>query len=412
MSSSFLPIFTGAQGTQTGMPSYNMFGGGYNNNVASYSGAMPGSNQYFGLGATASVPGNTGMGGAGPSVSTPVGSVPGTPTQGQPVSSAGGYPISYTPGMGYNQGTMTGIPVGTSIGLGKGSGSQTIPTMDPVFTSQFYSWLNSQLGQGATPYGGQVNLPGGGQTTPGQLTAPLATPEQQLLNFYTTGQGGPSGSQQLLSQAQGTGLGQQALAQQAAGINTTPEWQAMIAAMNGPQGPVAQQLANLKQQFAFAGDLSSSPMAQAMTQYGEQTALNQNALLGQLTMQGLGLQQSAAGTLGQQQAQAAQQLLGGAQQFGGALQSYDQSAIQNAYQEFLRTQPEYSPLLNMLYGGATSSPGVFSTTKGTGISSILGSAGGLLGLAGQTGGSIAEGLSGGGGFTDVLSSLGGMLAGL
>lgn len=288
------PFNTGGSGTGLGPSSGSM--------------PVPGANQYMGSPGMA-VPGNTAS----------------------PVNTS--YPIATTPGAGYNQNKMTTIPVGSSYGLGKGTGAQTIPTFDPIFTAQFYSWLQEQLGKGATPFGGTTSLPTGGQTAPGQLTAPLNPLEQSLSNFYQTGQGGPM-------------------------PGVMPMWNATIAAMNGPQGPVAQQEALLRGQFAFSGDLASSPFAQAMTQFGEQTALNQNALLTQATL-------SALPTM---------------QDFAGGLQSLDQEAINRQLAEFMRTQPEYSPLLNMLFGGATSSPGVFSKSgKGLGgIGAILGGAGGAM----------------------------------
>jgi len=302
MSTSGMPLFGQSPYGPSGS---NMFGDNFNLS------SLPGSNQYFGINPTStSMPGNT---------------------------SLSSWPVATTPPAGYNQGgPLTNIPVGSSYGLGKGTGTQTIPTFDPQFTAQFYSWLNSQLGKGATPFGGQVGLPSGGTTAPGQLSAPLNPLEQSLNQFYATGTGGPM-------------------------PGVLPMWNAAIAAMSGPQGPIAQQEAQLKQQFAFGGDLASSPFAQAMTQFGEQTALNQEALLTQATLQALPTMQQQAATV----------------------QGFDQAAIDRALQEFIRTQPEYSPLLNMLFGGATSSPGVFTKSTGTGIGSILGGLGSLLTGGGQ-----------------------------
>ena len=68
------------------------------------------------------------------------------------------------------------------------------------------------------------------------------------------------------------------------GISALPEWQQMVAAM---QDPIAQQSANLKEQFASMGDLAGSPFASAMSNFGQQTALQQESLLGQLQQQNI-----------------------------------------------------------------------------------------------------------------------------
>lgn len=60
-----------------------------------------------------------------------------------------------------------------------------------------------------------------------------------------------------------------------------------------------------------------------------------------------------------------------------------QSAINNAYQEWLRTQPTNNPLLSMMFSGATGYPQMYNPSYQPGI---LGS---LLGTVGQIGGAIA-----------------------
>ena len=277
-----------------GMP---MFGAG-----------TPGSNQFVQNNpATMPMPGNTSM------------SAPGiVPPSSSPV------PPGFTPNtvVPSKQGSF-GLP----------GGQQTIPTFDPYFTSQFYSWLTSQLGKGATPFDLSAILPSTGQATaPGTLTAPLNPIESSLQQFYATGTGGPL-------------------------PGVLPMWNAEIAAMNGPQGPTAQAEAQLRGQFAFGGDLASSPFAQAETQFAEQNILNQNALLTSAT-------QAALPTMAS---------------FGENLQQLDQSSINNLLQEFIRTRPEYSPLLNMLFGGATSSPGTYGKPSGAGaIGGILSGAGSAM----------------------------------
>lgn len=292
-------------------------------------GGLPGMNQFSNLSGVASVPGNTSSSGTPPGIVPPATTNVPPPPAAPPAGSVGGpgaeQKLSY--------------------------GNLQLPTFDPGFTNQFYQWLQQQLGKGATPFNLSTALPSGGTTAPGQLNAPLNPIEQSLMKFYETGQGGPMSG-------------------------VLPMWNAAIAAMGGPQGPIAQQEAMLKGQFAFAGDLASSPFAQAMTQFGEQTALNQNALLTQATLSALP----------------------GMEQAGMDIQNLDQQAIQNMLAEFVRTQPEYSPLLNMLFGGATSSPGVMGS-KGTGLSGV----GAALGGAGSAAQGVADiigilkGKGGGGG---------------
>lgn len=310
---SSFPTFAGNGPANDVFRMFNTGGGGTGEGPAT-----PGSNQFMPANpATVPMPGNTG---------TPPGIVP--PAQGPSLS-----PPSSTPTPGF------GSPPGSEQKLS--GGNLQLPTFDPKFTQQFYQWLTQQLGKGATPFDLSAILPSTGQaTTPGTLTAPLNPLEQSLEQFYKTGSvdSGPM-------------------------PGVLPMWNAAIAAMNGPQGPIAQEEARIRGQFAFGGNLDSSPFAQAMTQFGEQTALNQNALLTQATQQALPTMQD----------------------FAGNLQSLDQSSINNMLAEFIRTRPEYSPYLNMLFGGATSSPGVMSN-KGTGIGGV----GALLSGAGAAAGGVAD----------------------
>lgn len=290
---------------------------------------QPGSNQYFNFNpAVTPMPGNTSSSGVPPGAVPPAGA-PNLPSNNFPTGP------------------------GASASAGLPGGNTTIPTFDPNFTHQFYAWLQQQLGQGASPFNLSTPLPSGGSTQPGQLTAPLNPIEQSLMKFYQTGSAdsGPM-------------------------PGVMPMWNAALAAMNGPQGPAATEEARIRGQFAFGGNLASSPFAQAMTQFGEQNVLNENALLTSAT----------------------QSALPGMQQFGSDIQQMDQGAINNMLQEFIRTRPEYSPLLNMLFGGATSSPGVVK--KGSGAGAL----GGILGGAGTL-------LSGGAAVADA-GGLGAVLAGI
>ena len=236
-----------------------------------------------------------------------------------------------------------------------GGGARTVPTISPGLTQSTLSYLLGQLGQGVTPFNLSTLLPSGGQTQPGQLTAPLNDVMSMLQSFYTTGTGGPPGSSSLES-----------LATTGDPINVTPEWQAMVASM---KDPIQQQLANLREQFAFGGGLNSSSFGNAASNYLSQTALNQQALLGQLSTQA---QQQAV----QNKLAASTALNQGETAFGTGLQGLDQQAIQNLYQEFIRTQPQYNPLMNMIYGGATTFPPTYTNTSSlSGLAGVLGGAG-------------------------------------
>ncbi len=255
---------------------------------------------------------------------TPPGIVP-------PAGGGAGTPPGYTnPGFSLNNPL-----VGGKHDLG--GGARTEPTLDPNFTSQLYQWLSSQMGKGATPFDLSAVLPSGGTTTPGTLTAPENPILKALQEFYTKGTGGPL-------------------------PGVLPMWQSEMKAM---EIPIEKQLANIKEQFGARGALGSSEMAQAMETYGAQTAAEQEKLLGELTLQALPGMESA----------------------GTNLQSMDQASIDRLVQEFIRTRPEYSPLLageeqlattfSPLYGH-TGFGAAFGQAFGSGLGSGL--AGGLTGL--------------------------------
>ena len=56
------------------------------------------------------------------------------------------------------------------------------------------------------------------------------------------------------------------------GVSALPEWQSMVAAMGQN---TAQNQANLQEQFAGMGDLAGSPFGTAMSNYMQQTNLDQ-----------------------------------------------------------------------------------------------------------------------------------------
>lgn len=195
-----------------------------------------------------------------------------------------------------------------------GGGISTAPTFDPAFTSQFYQMLSGLMGGGE-------NL------------------QSELLNFLGGGASNIPGASSLAQ-----------LAQTGNPISTLPEWQAMLAAQ---QRNIGENEANLKEQFGFAGDLSSSPFGTAITDYLTQTTKDQNALLAQM--------QTTALENAQQRELAASQ---------------DITGMAGAESQFL----------NQLFSGAaTAGPSLFGKQQSNllgGIGSILGGAGaGLSGLA-------------------------------
>lgn len=241
----------------------------------------------------------------------PPGIVPPANAPGQPFPGT-----NVTPGETYSAGIGARLPGQEYQGR----------TVDPGFTSQLDAWLRSMLGQGATPFDLSAILPSTGQATaPGTLTAPENPILQQLQQFYQTGQGGPL-------------------------PGVLPMWQS---AMKSMEIPIQQQLANIKEQFGSRGALGSSEMAQAMETFGAQTAADQEALLGQLTLQALP----------------------GMESFGENLQAMDQGSIDRLLQEFQRTRPEYSPLLPEEFGFGTLYPPMYSNKKGDFASAFMGTLG-------------------------------------
>lgn len=234
-------------------------------------------------------------------------------------------------------------------------GYRTMPTMDPFLTEQYMNMLSGQVGQGVPAFNLSSMLPSSGQATQsGQLNAPLNDVYQQLQKFLTGGQSNMPGAQQATQMAQ-TGNP----------IDQLPAWQAMIAAQ---QQNTDVNAANLREQFAFGGDLKSSPFGSAMQQFYNQNTLNQNA---QLTAATADAQNQA-----QQRELAAQQGIQGlAGQTGSNLQSIDQNAINTMLQEFNYTLPQNNPLLQLQAQGATAQPGLY---KGNSVFSNIMQMGNML----------------------------------
>jgi hypothetical protein len=227
-----------------------------------------------------------------------------------------------------------------------GRGFSQIPQTFPGFAGDFINWLRTQTGQGATPFNLQAQLPSGGATGPGQVSAPLNPVAQQLMQFFQGQGGGGQPGLDIMQQFSETGLP----------ISQLPAWQAMIAAQ---ERNIGQREAGLREEFAFTGNLAGSPFGTAMTDFQSQTALDQNALL---AMMETGAMESARG----RQLGAGQFLTGMGGEFGEYLQGLDQESINRLMNEFIRTRPEYSPLLNLGFGAATTTPGIVSKEFGLG----------------------------------------------
>jgi hypothetical protein len=226
----------------------------------------------------------------------------------------------------------TGNVIGGKHQLGGGATAE--PTFDPQFTQSFYQFLNSLM----TGQGGDL--------------------QNQLMQFLTGGKSNIPGADSLTSMAQ-TGNP----------ISALPEWQKMIDAQ---QRGIGQGATNLKEQFAFMGDLASSPFATGMSDYFSQTTKDQNALLGQLDTQAMeaAMQRELAA-------------------------SQDITGMAGAESQFLN---------QLFQGSALASPNIYGGKKGSsllgGIGSLLGGAGAGIGALGAASGS------------DILATLGPMLAGI
>lgn len=257
----------------------------------------------------------------------------------------------------FNPSPLTGMPGGARAPRGY----RAVPPLDPGLTSDFFGWLRSQVGQGATPFNLQSWLPSSGELTgPGQLTAPMNEYLAQLQNFFLTGQGGGPGFDIL-----------QQMSQSGMPIDVMPAWQAMTEAQ---QRSIEQGAANLREQFAFAGNLAGSPFGTASADYWQQSGADQRALLAAMT------QQASEAARGRQFG--ASQFLGGAGMgLGEYLQNLDQASIDRMWEEFVRTQPEYSPLLGLLMQGATTFPPTVKKPS-VGLGGLGGFLSGIGGLAG------------------------------
>lgn len=310
-------------------------------------GGSPGNNQFFNNGPTMQFPGNSpspGYGGGGyfaggggsPFFNGPGGtSMPANAYEasGNPYQVPSVGPISYPWGTGdpSNYGAPKQERTANPGSENLGHGIIATGLQYPGLSQDMANYLMSQVGAGVAPYNLSTMLPTGGQTAPGQLTAGLNPLMQQMMNFFQTGQGGSMpGMSQLANIANN-------------GISALPEWQSMIAAQ---QQNIGQNQADLAEQYGSMGNLAGSGFGNAMSNYMAQTTTGQNALLGQLQQQ----------NILQGQLPAIENLFSGSQQFGGALQSLDQQAIQNQLQQFLQSQPQFNPMIGDIMGMSTLFP--------------------------------------------------------
>ena len=268
--------------------------------------------------------------------------MPPPPTFTSPSSGAPSGGSRYTQNPSYRDFTFAGG--GALPGQNK---IQTQPTIDPTLTNDLLNWLHSQLGQGLPQFNQSVNLPSGGSTAPGQLSAPMNPIMQQLQDFMT-GKSGPGSLPGVL-----------------------PMWQSEMAAM---QAPIEQNMANIREQFGSMGALGSSEMGTSMQDYMSQTSADEMALLTSATMSSLPQMLSA----------------------GMDVQGIDQSAINRAYQQFMTDLPQNNPLLPDMMSSAFTYPGTYNKPPSF-LQSLLPSAGGLLsaGASGASAGLAAAGAGSG-----------------
>jgi hypothetical protein len=143
------------------------------------------------------------------------------------------------------------------------------------------------------------------------------------------------------------------------------DFDAVQAAM---QHSIQEGQASLTGQFAFAGGLAGSPFGTATADYQNQAALNLQSVLAQM------------------EEQAAPTRLAAAQ----SEQSQNQLTLTNAYQEWLRQQPQYNPLLNLEYGAANTFAPIYSSSYGTGgLSALLSALPAIGGMSTGGGGTLA-----------------------
>jgi hypothetical protein len=232
-------------------------------------------------------------------------------------SNPGGNPYLPTQSTPWSPAAGTTQNTGTVGSTNIGSGIIATGLQWPQEASDWEQYVNSQIGQGLPGFNLSTMLPDGTMTQPGQLSASLNPIMQQLMSFFQ-GKGSNMPGMNTLGDIANNG------------ISALPQWQAMLQAQ---QQNIGQNQANLKEQYAGMGDLAGSPFATSSANFQEQTTLDQNALLAQLTQQNIGTQIGVG-----------EYLQGQGQQFASGVQSLDQAAIDRMYQQFQTDLPQNNPM--------------------------------------------------------------------
>lgn len=351
----FVPQSTNSETSMfTGLPNSpsNQYGGGYPTPGASI--PMPGSN-------------NTGSAGAVPQTTNP-----------QNTSNPIGTNVP-----------NPGPQLGTQWSQYIGSGQSEVPPVDAQLQATLMNYLQSQVGQGVTPYNLQALLPTGGQTGPGQVASPLDPVTQQLMDFFTNGSSSNPALQSL-----------QSLATTGNPIDQTPAWQAMV---NASQNQIDEGGANVREQLAFTGNLPGSAGAKGISDYYSNANLGLTSQL--VSAQTQALQQAQQNKLG-----AAGLLENSEQSLGNTLYGYDQNAITQLMNEYFQTTPQNNPLNSEMFSGATTyAPTFGKASTGGVVGQLLSNAPSLIGDAasGIGAGLGAAGAAGGGAgvFGSILAGL-------
>ena len=233
--------------------------------------------------------------------------------------------------------------------------------ISPDFTNQLLAYFSSQIGKGATPYGGTAALPStGGVTDPGQLSAGMTPLLADLLQQFQGAMAGTGGG--TLGEMVKTGMP----------VSQTAQWAKMQSAM---ERQYRMGEANVAEGFAAGGGMTSSPYGQAMADYNLQAAREKAAMFG-------GMETTALESARGRQVQALNLLYPAAQKLGELFQGMDQAAINRTLAEFIRTQPEYGPLLNLIYGLATTFPPYLGKSTGIGATGAVLAGAGSIAQAG------------------------------
>ena len=245
-----------------------------------------------------------------------------------------------------------------------------VSPQDPQLQENFFAWLKTNIGAGATPF-------------PDNLNASRDPLLNALYNFYSTGQGDTPAAKTIMQLIQNPKatipdiINQ--MAESGLPVDRTQAWQAMIAAQ---QRNIDRTAADLRGQFAFSGNLAGTPFANAMVDFYSQAAKDQNATLASWQANALeaarGRQMNAgelilnASERGQDRLTSLGMFLSNsARDLGTLFQGLGQQDIDRVLNEFIRTRPEYSPLLNLLFSAATTFPPTLQKRTGLGIGGAL-----------------------------------------